>query len=247
MLASQIARLLTTPANVPAMSARGSFRHRRSILRVDYVTDAEAARILLPEPLQMPPIPRASIYLTEYHDMFSDRPIIEVAQAIEAVSPAGAVGDFVQAVYSDSIPALISNREAYLQPVLYGAGSMTHRHAVTDFALKINDVVVLQGSAGYKSEPIAPDDVTELFTRPKFFLKVLGSPLLGEPSQPTLFALQPSELDIAEAHRAPSRVNFFPHVMAPLDDLPIKHIQTCHRVEADWTVGTAHVVHRYAR
>lgn len=247
MLASQIARLLTTPANVPAMSARGSFRHRRSVLRVDYVTDADAARILLPEPLQMPAIPRASIYLTQYHDMFSDRPIIEVAQAIEAVSPSGVIGDFVQAVYTDSIPALVGNREAYLQPVLYGSGSIRHRHAVTDFALRINDVVVLQGSAGYKSEPIATEDAADLFMRPKFFLKVLGSPLLGEPPRPTLFSLQPAELDITEAHRAPSRVNFFPHVMAPLDDLPIKHIQTCHHVETNWTVGTAQIVHQYAR
>jgi len=202
--------------------------------------------MLLPEPLEVPPIARASVYVTQYFDMFAEDPILEMAQAIEAVSPDGRTGDFVQAVYTDSVPALIGNRESFLQPTLFGSVSISHRNAITDFALKINDIDVARGSAGYKTEAIDHDDAATLFARPKFYVKVLGSPLLGDPTRPTLFSLEPASLDITEAYRAPARVTLLGHVMAPLDDLPLVHVESCHLITANWTMGSAEVLHRYA-
>jgi len=246
VLAAEVSRLLTTPANVPALSARAAFAHRRVTLRVDYVTHPDAARMLLPEPLDVPPIARASIYVTQYHDMFAEAPVVEMAQAIEAVSPDGRTGDFVQAVYTDSVPALIGNRESFLQPTLFGSVSITHQNAVTDFALRINGVDVARGSAGYKTEAINHQDAAELFGRPKFFVKVLGSPLLGESTRPTLFGLEPANLVVTEAYRAPARISLSGHVMAPLDDLPVVHVESCHMIAANWVMGRAEVLHRYA-
>lgn len=245
MLAGDVSRLLTTPANVPALSMHAMFSHRRETLRVDYITHPESARMLLPEPLEVPPIARASVYVTQYFDTFSTDPVIELAQAIEAVGTDGRVDDCVQAVYTESVPALVGNRESFLQPSLFGAVSISHRNAVTDFSLRINDVEALRGSAGYKTEAIAHDDALELFGRPKFFLKILGAPWLGEPTRPTLFGLEPTDLVISEAYRAPARVALFGHVMAPLDDLPIVHVESCQMISASWTMGTARVLHRY--
>jgi len=213
---------------------------------VDYVTHAEAARMLLPEPLTLPPLARASIYVTQYFDMFSSAPVIEMAQSIEAVSPDGRTGDFVQVVYTDSIPAIIANRESYLQPVLAGAVSITHKNAVTDFALRVNDIEVARGSAGYKTEPVEQDAARALFGRPKFYLKILGRPMLGEPSRPVLFGLGPGDISVTEAYRAPARLALFSHVMAPLDDLPITHVEACHLAVLQWTPGSVEVLHRYA-
>ena len=245
VLAADVSRLLTTPANVPALSARGSFPHRRETLRVDYVTHREAARMLLPEPLALPALSRASIYVTQYFDMFADAPVIEMAQSIEAVSPDGRTGDFVQVVYTDSIPAIIANREGYLQPILAGTVSITHKNAVTDFALRVNDIEVARGSAGYKTEPVELDSALALFRRPKFYLKILGRPMLGERARPVLFGLEPGGISVLEAYRAPARLALFSHVMAPLDDLPIIHVESCHTTVLQWTPGSVEVLHRY--
>ncbi len=245
VLASDVLRLLTTPANVPVFSYRASLAHQRSILRVDYVTDEHAARSLLPEPLALTAIPRASVYVTQYFDVLADSPIVEVAQAIEAVSPDGVVGDFVQAVYTDCIPAIIVNREAFLQPLLFGKGSVRHKDAVTDFSLTVNDTEVVRGSAGYKSEPMFFEDAMEFLRRPKFFLKVLGRPMLGEPSNPTLFALTSAEHKVTDAYRCPSRLSLGGHIMAPFDELPVRYIQSCHMFTASWTIGDAEILHRY--
>ncbi|MBM7802748.1 acetoacetate decarboxylase [Curtobacterium luteum] len=245
MLASDVLRLFTTPANVPVISGRGSIAHRRTVLRIDYATDEHGARKLLPEPLELTDIPLASIYLTQYHDMYGDEPIIEVAQAIECRAPGGAVGDFVVAVYTDSMPALLGNREMYLQPVLHGIGAIRHQQSATEFSLCIGDTEVMWGSAAYKHDPAPLPEAEAFFARPKFYLKILGSPLLGEPVRHRLFSLEPSALALTEAYRAPSRITFRGHVMAPLDDLPIVQIQGCQYVEGEWVPGGAEIIHRY--
>lgn len=245
MLASDVLQLLTTPANVPVIAYSGARNIRRSILRVDYVTDEHAARKLLPEPLQLPLIPRASVFFTQFFQSHGDVPLLEVTQSIEAVSSTGVVGDYIQAVYTDNVTSIIHNREAYLQPVLYGMGSIVHRDGASNFSLTVNDTVVVRGSAGYRSEPMFADDAVEFLKRPKFFLKVLGRPALGEPAKPTLFMLRSAKVDVSEAYRVPSRLTLDGHIMAPFDQLPIRHIDSCHAFETTWSIGETEVLHRY--
>ncbi|MDQ1111933.1 hypothetical protein QE418_001381 [Microbacterium testaceum] len=61
---------------------------RRQTLRVDYVTNGEPARMLLPEPLALPTLPGASIYVTEYFDMFARAPVIRATRAASRFSTA---------------------------------------------------------------------------------------------------------------------------------------------------------------
>lgn len=39
---------------------------------------------------------------------------------------------------------------------------------------------------------------------------------------------------------------FFSHAMAPPDDLPIIHVESCHMTVLQWTPGRVEVLHRYA-
>lgn len=245
MLASEVRQIFTTPANVPVIAFSAARDIRRSILRVDYVTDENAARKLLPEPLRLPLIPRASVFFTQFFRSHGDMPLLEVSQSIEAVSPAGVVGDFIQAVYTDNVTSIIHNREAYMQPILYGVGSLQHQDGASNFSLTVNDTVVVRGSAGYRSEPIFNEDAVEFVQRPKFYLKVLGRPALGEPAKPTLFMLRSAKVDVSEAYRVPSRLTLDGHIMAPLDQLPIRHIDSCHTFDTTWSIGEAEAIHRY--
>ncbi len=245
VLSSDVLQMLTTPANVPVIAYSGARHIQRSVLRVDYVTDEHAARKLLPEPLQLPLIPRASVFFTQFFESHGDTPLLEVTQSIEAVSPAGVTGDYIQAVYTDNVTSIIHNREAYLQPILYGVGSLVHRDGASNFSLTVSDTVVVQGSAGYRSEPMFIDDAVTFLQRPKFFLKVLGRPALGEPAKPTLFLLRSSQVDVSQAYKVPARLTLSGHIMAPFDQLPIRHIGSCHSFESTWSIGEAEAIHRY--
>ncbi|GEB45718.1 hypothetical protein MTE01_16630 [Microbacterium testaceum] len=228
-------------------------------MRVDYVTDEHAARKLLPEPLELPLIPRASVFFTQFFQSHGDIPLLEVSQSIEAISPDGSVGDYIQSVYTDNVASIIHNRDAYIQPILYGVGSLTHRDGATNFSLTVGQTVVVRGSAGYRSEPMLDQDAVEFLQRPKFYLKVLGRPALGEPAKPTLFKLRNSNVDVSEAYvdvseayvdvseayKVPATLTLDGHIMAPFDQLPVLHIDSCHTFATTWSLGELEVIHRY--
>ena len=245
VLQSDVLQLLTTPANVPVIAYPAARHIRRDVLRVDYLTDEHAARKLLPEPLELGLIPRASVFFTQYFDSHGDEPLLEVSQAIEALSPAGVLGDYVQSVYTDDVTTIIRNRDAYVQPILYGVGSITQRDGAINFSLDVGNTTVIRGSAGYRSETMFSEDAVALLHRPKFFLKVLGRPVLGEPARPTLFMLKSAPVEVREAYRVPARLTLDGHIMAPFDELPMRHVESCHMLHTTWSFGELEEIHRY--
>lgn len=60
-------------------SMRAMFSHDDEVLPMDDVAHPEAARMLLPEPLEVPPIARAIVCMAQYFDTSSTDLVIEFA------------------------------------------------------------------------------------------------------------------------------------------------------------------------
>lgn len=244
MLESEVRRLLTTPVNVPFYRTRASAPHVRDTTRFDYFTDYEAARKLLPEPLQLDDVPKASIVFTQYQDIFADAPLIEVSQVIHAHLD-GVSYDYVSAVYSDSMLTLLINRALFIQPILPGNPSIAHVDGTTRMDLSVGGDEVIHTTSVYKCEPMDAADAVTAAERPKVFLDVLSMAFRLEPSRQSLVAVAPEQVRVREAYVSPYRMRFADHIMAPVEDLPVRQRLSAVRTIAEITPGGAATLFSY--
>ncbi len=193
--------LLTTPAGLPVPFGRGLTRHERELFRVNFHTEPEAARRLLPEPLQLASDASASVLFTRFCNIFGNESYVEVSLAIDATFE-GQAGAYVVGVYTDSIQSITLNRDLYVQPILYANPELDHGQGVISGRLSIAGERVVTATGSFAAEPIDELDAIDIAMQRKFFLKVLGSPFLLQTPRPTLFALDPFAVEVVEAFAA---------------------------------------------
>lgn len=246
VLTSEVRNLLTTPAGVAIPFGRGLMRHEREVFRVDFHTEREAARRLLPEPLLLTDDACASVHFTQFHYIFGNESYIEVSLSIDA-SYEGKVGAYIVSVHTDNIPSLLLNRDLYVQPIVYGNPALDREHGVITGRLSVAGERVVTATGSFAAELMSEQDAIDIASQRKFFLKILGSPFLQQKPEAVLFELSPASLEIVEAFHGGARLRLDEHVLAPLADLPVRLVKGYSLIRAHYTPGTLKRIYEYGQ
>ncbi len=153
--------------------------------------------------------------------------------------------DYVATVYSDSILTTLINRALFVQPILPGLPSITHTDGTSRMTLSIGPDEVVHATSVYKCDPMDAAAAAAAAARPKVFLDVrsMAFPRRNKPPKPRCRAARTSA--VSEAYVSPYLMQFRDHIMAPMEDLPVRQLATAVRTIATITPGGANTLFSY--
>lgn len=242
MKIADILQQSSTPLGAPAFP-RGPYRfHNREYLNITYRTDLEALRRVVPEPLEIDE-PLVRFELMRMPDTTGLGNYTECGQAIQ-VRFGQERGEYLQAMYVDSHPAIASGREVSAFPKKLGAPKLFVDSDTLVGTLDYGSLRVAVATMGYKHLSMTDEEAREEICVPTFMLKLM----LGYDRKPRICELvrtQISNVEVLGSWRGPARLQLFEHVLAPLADLPVREVVAASHLLADLSLAPAKVVHDY--
>lgn len=242
MNAEDILKQVSTPLGAPAFP-RGPYRfHGREYFNITYRTDPDALRKIVPEPLEIDE-PLVRFEVMRMPDTTGLGSYTECGQAIQ-VRLGAEKGEYLQAMYVDSHPAIASGREVSAYPKKLGAPKLYVDSDALVGTLDYGSLRVATATMGYKHEPMTAEDARAEICVPTFMLKLMP----GYDRRLRICELvrtQIEKVEIQGAWRGPARLQLFEHVLAPLADLPVREVVAASHLIADLSLAPAKVVHDY--
>jgi acetoacetate decarboxylase len=229
----------TNPAYPP-----GPYRFvNREFLVFTYRTDPELLRKVIPAPLKMLDDPIVKFEVINMPDSTGFGNYCESGQVIP-VSLNGVVGSYVHSMYLNDHPPIAGGREIWGFPKKLGEPKLEVHKDTLLGTLKYSDSTVAVGTMGYKHRALDAAAVKKSLEGPNFLLKIIphvdGSPRICE-----LVQYELADVIVKGAWTGPGALEFHPHALAPLADLPILEIISAVHIMTDLTLPLGRVVHDY--
>lgn len=242
MRSQDVTQRLTTPLDVPAYPD-GPYRFTdREYFTITYRTDPQALERLVPEPLRAAE-PTVRFEIMRMPDTTGLGNYTESGQVL-AVEYEGERGEYVLAMYVDSLPAIASGREISAYPKKLGAPRLAVDSDTLVGTLDYGSLRVATATMGYKHAPIDVDRAREEICCPTFMLKKLPG-YTGEPRICELVRFRIEDITVKGAWTGPARLQLFQHALAPMADLPVLEVLSANHVLTDLTLPPPAVVHDY--
>jgi acetoacetate decarboxylase len=224
---------------------RGPYRFcNREYLIVTYLTDPQALRRLVPEPLEVDannPLVKYEFIRMPDSTGFGD--YTESGQVIP-VSFRGRKGGYTHAMFLNDEPPIAGGREIWGFPKKYAEVSFK---TVTDALvgqLDYRGLNVATATMGYKHHAEDVQAVAKSLEAPNFLLKIIPhvdcTPRICE-----LVEFQLEDINVHWAFSGPCGLDLRHHALAPVADLPVKQMVSAVHFKADLTLGMGKVVHDY--
>lgn len=238
----EVRRQSTTPLGAPAYPS-GRYRFTdREYLNILYRTDAEAMRRVVPEPLQVAE-PLVRFEVMRMPDVTGLGCFTESGQVLQ-VQYEGEAGDYLHAMYVDSLASIASGREISAFPKKLGSPRLYVDSDTLVGTLDYGTLRVATATMGFKHAPMSEEDARAEIGRPTYGLKMLP----GYDRRPRVLELarsQITDMTIKGAWTGPARLQLFEHALAPLADLPVREIVSASHILVDLTLGRASCVFDY--
>ncbi|MFJ4850159.1 MULTISPECIES: acetoacetate decarboxylase [unclassified Streptomyces] len=242
MRTQDVTQQLTTPLDAPAYPP-GPYRFTdREYLDITYRTDPEALERLVPAPLRVAD-PTVRFEFMRMPDTTGLGDYAESGQVL-SVEYEGERGEYVSAMYVDSLPAIASGRELSAYPKKLGAPRLTVDSDTLVGTLDYGSLRVATATMGYKHAPLAADRARDEVCRPTFMLKILRG-YTGRPRICELVRFQVTDITVKGSWTGPARLQLFQHALAPVADLPVLEVLSAGHILTDLTLPPAEVVHDY--
>jgi len=233
---------LTTPLNAPAYPLPPYHFVDREYLRITYRTDADALRVVVPEPLVVgDPVVRFEVIrmpdstgLGSYHE----------SGQIAIVEHDGELVDFNIGLYVDSLPAIASGREFGAYPKKAGSPHLFVDSDTLVATLDYGALRVATATMGYKHSARDADDASAEICLPTYQVKIVRGDQ-GEIRECALVSTTVKEITVKGAWNSPGRLQLFEHALAPLADLPVLEVVAATHILTDMTLGHVEQVHDY--
>jgi acetoacetate decarboxylase len=242
MRIQDVRRISATPLGAPAYPA-GVYRFTdREYLNIVYRTDADAMREVVPEPLMVRE-PLVRFEVMRMPDVTGLGSFTESGQVLQ-VEFEGEAGDYLHAMYVDSLPSIASGREISAFPKKFGFPSLSVDSDTLVGTLDYGSLRVATATMGFKHAPMDAEEARAEIGRPTFGLKFLP----GYDRRPRVLELarsQITDLRIKGAWTGPARLQLFEHAVAPLADLPVRQIVSASHILTDLTLGRSRCVFDY--
>lgn len=242
MKAEDIRRAYATPLTNPAYPP-GPYRFiDREYVIINYRTDMDALRAVVPEPLEIvDPIVKYEFIKMPDSTGFGD--YTESGQVIP-VRYNGVDGVYVHAMYLDDDAPIAGGREIWGFPKKLAFPKLVHEGEVIVGTLHYGTVLCATATMGYKHRPVAFDDIAHSMAKPNFLVKIIphvdATPRICE-----LVRYHLEDFVVKGAWTGPADLQLFRHVIADVARLPVLEIISAVHFVADLTLGLGEVVHDY--
>jgi acetoacetate decarboxylase len=214
----------------------------REYLSVEYETDPAALRRIVPEPLE-PIGSTARFEFVAMPDSTGFGAYNGAAQTIP-VRFGNEIGDYTRLMFLDAHPPIAGGREIWGFPQKLASPRLTVERDTLVGVLDFGPVRVATGTMGYKHRLADRDAVNAALAAPGFLLKIVphvdATPRICE-----LARYRRENISLKGAWTGPVALEFHPHSLAPVSDLPILRVRSATHFIADYTLALGEVVHDY--
>ncbi|MGY2048032.1 acetoacetate decarboxylase [Methylobacterium sp. JK268] len=230
------------PVTNPAFPRPPYRFYNREYLIIQYLTDLEALREVVPEPLEvMEPIVNYEFIRMADSTGFGD--YTESGQVIP-VRFDGQPGSYVHAMYLDDDAPIAGGREIWGFPKKLAKPEIVHEGDVIVGRLNYGSVICATGTMGYKHQVIDHAPLERSLREANFVLKVIphvdGTPRICE-----LVRYHLEDIVLKGAWTSPAALDLAWHVLADVARLPVREVIKGTHLVADLTLGLGEVVHDY--
>ena len=214
----------------------------REYFVIQYRTDPEALRRIVPEPLEL----AEAVVNYEFIRMpdstgFGD--YTESGQVIP-VSFRGQTGSFVHQMFLNDHPPIAGGRELWGFPKKLGQPKLAVEIDTLVGTLNYGSVRIATGTMGYKHRALDIEAEAKKLAAPNFLLKIIphvdGTARICE-----LVRYHCEDITVKGAWTGPAALDLFSHALAPVAELPVLQVLSAKHVVADLTLGLGTVVHDY--
>lgn len=222
---------------------RGPYRfNNREYLIISYLTDMDALRAVVPEPLQI----TEAIVKYEFIRMPDSTGFgnyTESGQVIP-VTYNGMAGGYVHSMYLDDDAPISGGREIWGFPKKLAKPTLRADKDTLVGTLDYGSIRVANGTMGYKHRSLDTAKVAAAMATPSFLLKIIPhvdcSPRICE-----LVRYYLTDITVKGAWDGPAGLELFDHALAPVAELPVLKVLSATHILADLTLGLGEVVHDY--
>lgn len=195
----------------------------REYFIIQYETDFEALKAVVPEPLKLV----SNVVKMEFMRMPDANgfgSFQEAGQQIE-VEFEGEKGVYAHAMFVNDVASISAGREIWGYPKKYGKPELTIDVDTLLGTLKYNSTIVAAGSMGYKYHTLDSAQIKKnLEETPIYMLKIIPHVNLKEASICQLTKCFVSDVTVHGAWSGPSQLQLFNHALADLNKLPVRKI-----------------------
>ncbi len=229
---------LTSPAFPP-----GPYRFvNREFFIINYRTDPEALRAVIPAPLEMTdPIVKFEFIRMPDSTGFGD--YTESGQVIP-VSFRGEHGGYVHSMYLNDHAPIAAGRELWGFPKKLAYPELRVEKDTLGGVLRYGPVPVAVATMGYKHRTLEHGPILESLLGPSYLLKIIphvdGTPRICELVRYCL-----EDVTVKGAWSGPAGLELFHHALAPVASLPVLEVLGAVHILSDLTLGLGEVVHDY--
>ncbi|QRM33850.1 acetoacetate decarboxylase [Microvirga sp. VF16] len=229
---------LTNPAFPP-----GPYRFiNREYFIIQYRTDPEALRRLVPDPLELAE-PVVNYEFIRMPDSTGFGDYTESGQVIP-VSFQGRAGTYTHQVFLNDHPPIAGGRELWGFPKKLAQPTLAVETDTLVGTLNYGSVRVATGTMGYKHRALDPALEASKLAAPNFLVKVIphvdGTARICE-----LVRFHLEDITVKGAWTGPAALDLFSHALAPVAELPVLQVLLAKHIVADLTLGLGTVVHDY--
>ena len=222
---------------------RGPYRfNNREYLIISYLTDMDALRAVVPEPLQI----TEAIVKYEFIRMPDSTGFgnyTESGQVIP-VTYNGMAGGYVHSMYLDDDAPISGGREIWGFPKKLAKPTLRADKDTLVGTLDYGSIRVANGTMGYKHRSLDTAKVAASMATASFLLKIIPhvdcSPRICE-----LVRYYLTDITVKGAWDGPAGLELFDHALAPVAELPVLKVLSATHILADLTLGLGEVVHDY--
>ena len=235
-------RAYSMPLTSPAFP-RGPYRFfNREFFTITYRTDPEAIEKILPEPLTFDePLVKYEFIRMPDSTGFGD--YTESGQVIP-VRFNGVAGNYTHAMYLDDGAPISGGRELWGFPKKLAQPKMQVAKDVLVGTLDYGPVRVVTGTMGFKYETLDVAAVAKSLAGPNYLLKIIPD-VDGGPRILELVDYRLEDVAVKGAWTGPGALEYHPHALAPVAELPVREIVSATHILTDLTLGLGKVVFDY--
>ncbi|MGO7896426.1 acetoacetate decarboxylase [Rhizobium ruizarguesonis] len=235
------------PLNNPAYPRPPYKFYNREFVVINYRTDPETLRAVVPEPLEVIGDTVAYEFI-RMPDSTGFGDYTETGQVIPVrfTTPSGKVqeGSYVHAMYLDDNSPIAGGREIWGFPKKLATPKLSHEQETLVGTLHYGSVLCVRATMGYKHRELPLEPLAKAMAKPAFVLKVIpdvdGSPRICE-----LVRYYLEDVTLKGAWAGPAALQLFEHVMCDVARLPMREITSASHYIADLTLGLGEVVFDY--
>ena len=245
-----------TPAEILALTAmppanpsypKGPYRFvNREYLVITYLSDAEAIRAIVPEPL----VPDGSDQVHYEWIVMPDSSGFGSYQESGVVIPCllhGEPVNYTAMMFLKDEPPISAGREIWGFPKRWGEPKLEVRTDTLTGTLHYGGERVAMGTMTYKYEDrLAPNpaDRGKHLMKTSVNLKIIPC-VTGGVRIAELVAFNLTDVQMHFHYSGPARLHLIPHINAPVADLPVHRVVEGRHFKADLTLPYGRIVHNY--